>query len=182
MRTSALAALVALLAVPTAAAGSVTADGPGESTEAAQLVRQAVALIVNTAGNGAGIEDKVADALTAPDQQGVDPALVRQAQAALQSGNLHDARALLERSIGARPHLGTSDPLPIGQSGGTPGMPMATGAQPGTDVAVDALAPDRSRSAGDWWALAGLAALAGAGRWLAARFGPRPHMATEVRT
>lgn len=153
------------------------ADEPGESEQSAQLVRQAIALIVNTPGDMARIEDKIVDALDAPDQDGVDLAIVRQARTAFGRRDMHETRALLERSIGARPHLGNDEPLPIGETGGQPGR--AVGAQTGIDVVSDPLAPDRRRSGADWLVLAVLAATAAAGVWLAARF--RPHAHQEVR-
>lgn len=168
--------LLAVLVVASPAGG----DEPGESDQSATLVRQAIALIVNTPGDMEGIEDKIVDAQKAPRRQGVDLGLVGQAAGAFERGDMHEVRALLERSIGARPHVGTDEPLPIGQTRGEPGM--ATGAEAGTDVAIDGLAPDRSRSGDDWLALAGLAVLAAAGAWLAARFRPRPHAPAEARS
>ena len=103
--------LVTMLAGPRPAA----ADEPGESTVASELVRQAIALIVNTPGDMEAIEDKIGDALEVDDQEGVDVALVRQAAEALEAGDLHEARSLLEGSIGARSHLGGTDVAPIGE-------------------------------------------------------------------
>ena len=176
LRASALALLVMFVAL----AGPAGANEPGASDESSQLVREAIALIVNTPGDMEAIEDRIADAQTAPDQEGVDLALVAEAAAALPGGDMHVVRALLERSIGAQPHVGTNDPLPIGQSRGTPGMAMATGAETGTDVVTDPLPPDRDRSGGDWLALAGLAVLAAAGVALAARLRPRLHPTQEA--
>ena len=172
-RITLVSAIIALAAV--AAAGPAAADAPGESDESAQLVRQAIALIVNTPGDMEGIEDKIVDAREAPKQGGVDLDLVGEAEEAFQRGDMHEVRALLERSVGAQPHPGAAEPLPIRQTRGQPGMPMATAAESGTDVAADPLAADRDRSGGDWLALAGLAALTGAGVWLAVRFRPPPH-------
>ena len=155
------------------------ADEPGESEESAQLVRQAIALLVNTPSDMAGIEDKIVDAQEAPDQEGVDLDLVADAEAAFERGDMHEVRALLERSIGAQPHLGEDDPLPIGDTRAAPGM--ATGAETGIDVVSDPLDPDRSRSGGDWLAVGALVVLAGAGAWLAARYRPRTH-AQEARS
>lgn len=91
------------------------ADEPGETNVASELVRQAIALIVSTPGDMEAIEEKVGDALEVDDQEGVDISLVRQADAALQARDMHEARSLLERSIGARPHLGATDVAPIGE-------------------------------------------------------------------
>jgi len=174
---------VAAIAVATALtlAGPAGADEPGESDESAQLVRQAIALIVNTPGDMEGIEDKIVDAQEAPNQEGVDLDLVAEAEEAFEREEMHEVRALLERSIGAQPHRGDQDPLPIGETRGSPGMPMATGAETGTDVAIDELAPDRSLSGSDGLGLAALAVLTGVGVWLAVRFRPRPHRHEEAR-
>lgn len=91
------------------------AHEPGESAEASELVRQAIALIVSTPEDAEAIEDKVADAQEVEDQEGVDVALVGRAGEAYEAGDLHEARTLLERSIGARPHLGATDVAAIGE-------------------------------------------------------------------
>lgn len=172
--------LAAGLAVFTVA-GPAAADEPGESDESAQLVREAIALIVNTPGDMEAVEEKVVDALEAPKQEGVDLDLVEEAAALFPTEDMHEVRALLERSIGAQPHRGNQDPLPIGETRGSPGMPMATGAETGTDVAIDPLDPDRDLSSSDALGLATLALLAAAGGWLALRFRPRPHRAEAAR-
>jgi hypothetical protein len=181
MRLTLVAGAVSVVfAVLITGVGPAAADMPGESDESAQLVREAVALIVNTPGDMEGIEERIVDAEKAPKQEGVDLAFVRQAMAALKRENVHRARLLLERSIGAGPHLGNRDPLPIGEMRGSPGRPMAMGAESGTDVAIDALAADRNRTVGDWLALVALVALGASGVWLAARFRPRPHRHAET--
>lgn len=174
-----VAAMAAAIALTLA--GPAGADEPGESDESAQLVRQAIALIVNTPGDMEGIEEKIVDALEAPKQEGVALDLVEEASALFPTEDMHEVRALLERSIGAQPHRGDQDPLPVGQTRGSPGMEMATGAETGTDVATDALEPDRDLSAADGLGLVALAALAAAGVWLALRFRPRPHHPEEAR-
>jgi hypothetical protein len=172
-----LSVVLGLLAL----AGPAAADEPGESDESTQLVREAIALIVNTPGDMEGIEDKIVDALEAPNQEGVDLDLVAEAEEAFEREDMHEVRALLERSIGAQPHRGDRDPLPIGETRGSPGMPMASGAQTGTDVAIDELAPDRDLSGNDALGLIALVLLAGAGVWLAARFRSRPPRPEEAR-
>jgi len=118
------------------AVSPAAADEPEESTVASELVRQAIALIVSTPGNMALIEDKVGDAVEVDDQEGVDVRLVREAAEALGREDLHEARALLERSIGARSHLGATDVAPIGEvSQG----PMARGAEAGDAAILDPL-------------------------------------------
>ena len=182
MRKSIAAVAVPILfMVLVAVGGPATADTPGESDESAHLVREALALIVNTPGNMTAIEEKIDDALKAPKQDGVDLGLVTEAKAAFPPRDMHDVRVLLERSIGAQPHRGPRDPLPIRQTRGSPGMKMATGTETGTDVVVDPLAPDRSRSAGDWFALSAFGVVAAVGVWLAIRFRPRPHHYETVR-
>ena len=182
MRKSiASAALPILFATVVFVGGPAAADAPGESDESAHLVREALALIVNTPANMAAIEEKIDDALKAPKQEGVNLSLVAEAKAAFPRQNMHDVRAILERSIGAQPHRGARDPLPIRETRGSPGMTMATGTETGTDVVVDPLAPDRSRSASDWLALAGFAVVAAGGVWLAFRFRPRAHNCETAR-
>ena len=180
MRRSIVVLAVALFVALTLAAPA-GADEPGESDESAQLVRQAIALIVNTPGDMEGIEDKIVDAQEAPNQEDVDLTLVAEAEEAFEREDMHEVRLLLERSIGAQPHSGEQDPLPIGQARGTPGMEMATGAETGTDVVIDELGPDRELSSTDAFGLAGLAVLGALGMWLALRFRPRPHHREEAR-
>lgn len=146
----------------------VSAHGDDESDVAGDLVRQAIAVIVNEPGNMDLAADKINDALTAEDTAGVDLKLVAQARDALENDDFHQARALLERSIGARPHIAGSDPQPIRE------VPsLAVGAETGIDVVTDGLAPHRNVTSGDVAALAGLAALAALGVYLAVRFRPR---------
>lgn len=170
MRKSLVA--VVLVAAFFAVGGPAAADTPGESDESAHLVREAIALIVNTPDDMDAVEEKIVDALEAPKQEGVDLDLVAEAAAAFPTDDMHDVRVLLERSIGAQPHRGNMDPLPIRETRGAPGMPMATGAESGTNVAIDPLSADRNLSGVDWLTLAGLIGLAGLGVWLAVRFRP----------
>lgn len=150
------------------AAGPAFAHGDGESDKAGDLVRQAIAHIVHDPNNTMAAAEKIDDAKNAADKEGVDMDLVAQAGDALERGDFHQARTLLERSIGARPHLSGDDPLPIGQT-----RPLATGAETGIDVVTDPLAPHRGLTGGDWAAFAGLVALGALGVYLALRF--RPH-------
>lgn len=150
------------------AVSPAVADEPGESTVASELVRQAIALIVSTPGNMEAIVDKVGDALEVDNQEGVDIALVRRAAEALDTGDLHETRSLLERSIGARPHLGATEVAPIGEvSQG----PMARGAEAGEAPILDPL--DTSDvDGGDTVAIAVGVALAVAGVFLGLRWRP----------
>lgn len=159
----------ALPVVLLAGARPVNADEPGESTVASELVRQAIALIVNTPDDMETIEDKVGDALEVANQVGVDIDLVRQAGDALEQGDLHTARALLERSIGARPHLGATDVAPIGEISEDR---TARGAEPGEAPILDPL--DTSDvDGGDTAAIVVGAILALAGVVLGVRWRPR---------
>lgn len=128
--------LAALTTTVVVGAMPAAADEPGESTIAHHLVREAIALIVNTPEDMDAVREKVADALEVEDQEGVDIALVRQADEALAAGDMHEARALLERSIGARPHMGTSDVAPIGE---VSEHGMARGGEPGDAPILDPL-------------------------------------------
>lgn len=163
------AALVAMIAVVVLWAGVVPAfvraDGSGT---AGDLVRQAIAHLVHDPNNTMAAAEKIDAALNAADTSGVDIDLVAQAATALGQGDVHGARTLLERSIGARPHLGGGDPQPIRQ------VPsLAVGAETGIDVVTDPLAPHRKVTGGDMAALAGLVALGAVGAYLAVRFRPR---------
>ena len=168
-QTAPLLALSAAVVITVVSGVSrAAADEPGESTVASELVRQAIALIVSTPGNMEAIEDKVGDALEVEDQEGVDVALVRRAAAALEDEGLHEARALLERSIGARPHLGATDVAPIGEVSDDR---MARGAEAGDAPILDPL--DTSDvDGGDAAAIAVGAALALAGVFLGLRWRP----------
>lgn len=149
------------------------AHGDGESDKAGDLVRQAIAHIVHDSNDTMSALEKIDDAMNAADKEGVDMDLVAQAADALERGDPHEARTLLERSIGARPHLSSDEVLPIGQT-----RPLATGAETGIDVVTDPLAPHRGLTGGDWVSLSGLIALGALGVYLALRF--RPHHSPKV--
>jgi hypothetical protein len=117
-------------------AAPASADEPGESTVASELVRQAIALIVNTPDNVDAAREKVGDALEVDNREGVDIALVRQADQALAAGALHRARTLLEQSIGARSHLGATEVAPIGEVSADA---AAVGAESGEAPILDSL-------------------------------------------
>ncbi|WP_454852325.1 hypothetical protein [Promicromonospora soli] len=166
-----VAALLLVLLAPAPA----FAHGDDEQARAFDLVRQAIALIVNTPGDQMNIEDKVADALVAEDTTDVRLDLVRQAEDALASGDLHDARALLERSIGARVHTSAADPVPIGQP------PPLTGEQTGTLAAVDALPGRQELRGGEWLLLTASLLIGATGVLVAARIRP-PHLPPQAHT
>ena len=167
IRRPAVVVLIALAAM-LIGVGPALAHGGDESDKAGDLIRQAIAHIVHDPNDTMAAAEKIDDALHATNNDGVDMDLVVQAQQALTRGDAHQARALLERSIGARSHLDDSDPLPIRQV-----SPLATGADTGIDVVTDPLPPDRDTSGSDWVTLAGLFLLGTLGVYLAERF--RPH-------
>lgn len=122
--------------------------------------------------------------------------MVEEAGAALTAGDPHRARALLERSIGAQPHLGEAEPPPIrettptttspdsmGEMGDTPDqagadptpMTMATGDEPGTELIAEPLETQPRLDGGDWALLGSSLAvgLLGVGLGLRSRPGRR---------
>lgn len=143
----------ALLAVAPAAA---TAHGEDDPATAFDLVRQAIALIVNTPNHQDTIADKIDDALMASDTSNVQLPLVQQAKDAMEAGDLHQTRRLLEQSIGARVHTGNADPVPIGEA------PPAAGADTGTLAAIDAI-PGRHGLTGEDWVLLAVSLAIGLG-------------------
>jgi len=155
-----------LLAVAPAAA---VAHGDDEPTTALALVRQAIALIVNTPDDTDMVADKINDAMESDDTSGVQIALVEKAKAELAAGDLHQTRALLEQAIGARVHTGAADPVVIGQV-----PPPATGAETGTLAAIDALPGRGGLHGGEWTLLALSALIAVAGVGLSFRLHPHP--------
>ena len=146
--------------------GFAWAHGEDENASAYDLVRQAIALIVNTPDDHEAIEDKVHDALEAEDTSKVTLSHVQQAMDALDADNMDQARRKLEAAIGARVYTGRADPVPIGE----PAPP--TGAETGTVAAVDGI-PGRAALSGGDWVLIVISILGGAaGVVLAIR--PRP--------
>ena len=136
-----LAAVVAAV-VAVMVAGPAWAHGGDEAGNTArQDVLQAIAYIVNTPGNMDAALDKVKDAQAAKDTTGVNLALVRQAQAVVAANQMMSAKALLERSIGARLDLSGTDVRPILQvPAGATSVALATGEESGTQVVTDELA------------------------------------------
>ena len=160
--------MIAVFAAVALWAGATPAfAGDGGSGKAGDLVRQAIAFIVNEPNNTMAAAEKIDAALNAADKSGVDVGLVAQAATALGHGDIHVARTLLERSIGARPHMGGSDPQTIRQ------VPsLAVGSETGIDVVTDPLAAHRQITGGDVAVLAGLGVLGALGAYLAVRFRP----------
>ena len=168
-RPAILAVALAMVAI-FASAIPASAHGGNESKKAGDLVRQAIAHIVHDPTRTEAAAEKINDAKNATDKAGVDMDLVFQAGEALDRNDFHGARTLLERSIGARPHMSRADPLPIGHTG-----PLATGDETGINVVTDPLAAHRGPTSSDWAPIAGLVALGVLGAYLAVRF--RPHAA-----
>ena len=162
-----LCALVVLVLIGLAPPGAWADDGD-DAADAFTLVRQAIALIVNTPGDETAIDDKVDDALAADDTHNVDLALVSRAKDILAAGDLHQARGLLEQSIGARVHTSTADPVPIGRPA------PVTGEQTGTLAAIDAMPGRQGLTAADWTLLAICLVTAAFGLVLSARL--RSHL------
>lgn len=91
----------ALMVALFAAAPPAFADGEGETTVGYELVQQALANLTDAPGEmkiEAALE-KLGDALETDHQEGVDVAELEQAQAALESGDIEQARSLLQDSI-----------------------------------------------------------------------------------
>lgn len=170
-------------------AGPARAHEAAESDKAADLIRQAIALVVNEPSKLAAAREKIADAREAKDQTGVDVAFLEPADGALAAGDAHRGRAFLEAAIGARPHTGNADPAPIRETSGAPAgdtasaatetltpttmpMQMASGAEPGTSVVTEPLDARPHLNGGDWALLLGSVAVGLFGLSLGLRFRP----------
>jgi hypothetical protein len=159
-----LAALLAGLIAPTTA----SAHGEGDSDESLVLVRQAIAYLVNKPGDTMDVEDKINDALEAPHTEGVNLILVKQAMDALDAGDMMQVRQLLEKSIGARPYVGSEDPVQIGKV-----PPPLTGADTGTLAALDPMPGRHGLTGGDWAAIVAAVLIALVGVALSFRLRPK---------
>jgi hypothetical protein len=165
-----LALIVAVLLAGLVAPPPASAHGGGDSDESLVLVRQAIAYLVNKPGDMGHVEDKIHDSLEAPHKEGVNLLLVQQAMDAMDAGDMMQVRQLLEKSIGARPYVGTADPVQIGKV-----PPALIGADTGTLVALDPMPGRHDLTAGDWAAIAVAAVIALVG--LALSFRLRPNVA-----
>jgi hypothetical protein len=163
-------ALAALLAAAMLALtpGNAWAHGGGDSDKSLVLVRQAIALIVNTPANMDAITDKINDALDAADKSNVNLTFVQRAKDSMDSNDLHQVRRLLEAAIGARVHTGRADPVPIGNA-----LPLV-GTDTGTLDVADPMPGRGPLSGGDWVLLA--LALAVGLLGIAASLKLRPHL------
>lgn len=144
----------ALVAFPSAASAH---GGAGEPQEGYLLIQQALGYLAHQ--GMAGVDpamEKVGDALATTDQEGVDVALVEQARASLEAGDVTAAEDTLQSSItGAVSHL----------------MP-AVGAETGTTVVTPDLSGRPALTAQDRVFLAVSAVLVLVGVALAALFRP----------
>lgn len=168
---TALAGAAAALLLTVAAPGLARADEE-ESMESAVLVEQAIALIANDAGD-ARVAERIDDALAAPDKQGVNLTLARQALGLIEgpgedTAATRQARVLLLDSLGGK--------LPSAPKAGQ----NATGTDTGTSTVLVEFKPARGISDGSDAVLLALAvAAAGGGLWLARRLRP-PHTLREL--
>lgn len=109
-----LALVLALVLAP-----SVAGAHEGEDEPAKTLVQEAIALLRGQPDERDAIMDKMHDALEADDTDGVDLALVEQADAAFEDGQMHRSWDLLEEAIGAAPHRIATGPGGVSDSEGS---------------------------------------------------------------
>ncbi|MCX4584095.1 hypothetical protein [Streptomyces sp. NBC_01481] len=171
LQSAAALVVTALVLLSAVFPGQARADEE-ESREAPVLVEQAVALIANDAGE-ARVAERIEDALKAPDREGVDLGLVRQALDVVEGPDedenvLRRARVLLLDALGGR--------LPSAPESGR----FATGTETGTSVVLEEFRPARGVADGGDAALLGLAlAAVVSGLWLSHRLRP-PHTIREL--
>jgi hypothetical protein len=195
-----LATLVALLFTVPASAHPDDVERPG-----ADLVRQAIALLATTPDDRGELREKLDAAQQAEDTAGVDLALVERAAVTLFDGDdPHQARALLEQAVGAKPHLDLDDPAPIRQTRPAPAdtgpssgagtatgpaadalpprepMPMARGSEPGATLLSEPLESRPALTGTDWALLVGSLALGSTGVYVALRLRPAPAPARQA--
>ena len=151
---SILAVLLAGMWLTTLTAAPALAHGEGESDQASVLVLQAIGFIVNKPGDMDYINDKVNDALDAPQKDGVDMAQVRAAKQSLDSGDMDQARTLLQQSLKSAP------------------MEAATGEETGTTIVHDGLSTRGRLAGGDWVLLVLSIAVAALAALFALRYRP----------
>lgn len=138
----------------------------GEKTiKATNLVKQGIAYIINEPDHPDSALDKMKDALDSTDTSGVFLDYVKQAQTAEKAGDIHKARALLEASIGAKPHISGVEPAPIGELTVQPAM----GAEAGSAVAIDPLMMSAEFTGGNIALLAASLIAIALGAWMAFR-------------
>jgi len=151
----AVVGLLGVLALPQPA----VAHGDGEAAEGYLLVQQALGHLAHDTSS-VGIDlamEKVDDALSTEDQEGMDVAGVEAGMRALEAGQVEQARALLQDSI--------QDALAD--------QPPATGYDTGTTAVVSAMPGRGGLNGEDLGWLVGSFLLVGLGLVLAYRFRPR---------
>ena len=158
------------------------ADGE-ESDRAPVLVTQAIALIVNEAGDER-VAERIQDALDAPEREGVEVSDVQAALALIEQPGEDpavnsQAEALLLGSIGGRLAADGEESAGADESGGSPRY--ATGVQTGTTVILAAFIPARGVAdlTGAVLVAGSLAAIVG-GLVLSRRFRP-PHRLRDLK-
>lgn len=98
-----MAALTAFLALGVATASPAFAHGAEKNVPAVTLVQEAIAIARSDPQLMDSVADKINDALDSNEQANVNLGLVREAQAALEAGDMAKVELLLEQSIGACP-------------------------------------------------------------------------------
>ncbi len=166
MRRGICLSLGLLLAATMSVGPAWAHGGAGGAEEGYVMVQQALGHLAHDPGP-AGVADaeaKIKEALSATDQEGVDVAIVRQAQTALTAGRTQVAQGTLQKSIAQA----------------VAALKPAMGEQTGTTVVGEPL-PGRGSLTGSDWTLGSLSLLllvAGVG--LALRFRPAQNLA-ELR-
>jgi len=170
-----LASTVLTLGLVVAASGALVVPAQAHAAEktikATNLVKQGIAFIVNEPDHPDSALDKMKDALDSTDTSGVFLDYVKQAQVAEKAGDIHKARALLEASIGAKPHISGVDPAPIGQLTVQP----AVAAEAGSAVVIDPLMLSADFSGGNIALLAASLIAIALGAGMAFRMRTRRH-------
>ncbi|SRR6266487_2466165 len=103
---------LAWLAIATLAAPASAHEGE-KNTPAGTLVQTAIAILRTQPDQMDAAADKINDALEAEGHEGVDIDRVKQAQAALQAGDLAKTELLLEQALGACPGQPVTNPTSI---------------------------------------------------------------------
>lgn len=156
-----------------------------ETDEAKLLVLQTISLIANGREQDV-VEERLTDALEAPDQSGVDVTKVQEAADLLTAGPVDDSvmeevRGLLEGAIEIRAATGYGS-MPAPGEVGTDTAPYAAGAETATVVVLDELNPAGGiGDATDAVLLVIALVLIALGLFLARRWRPR-HSIHDLRT
>ena len=154
--------VVGVFMTMTASAAPAWAHGAGETTEGYVLIQQALANLAYSSGHTGLLlaMEKVDDALRTKDQDGVDVAQLKQAEAALQADRVGPARALLQQSI----TVAVSRLVP------------ATGEQTGTNLVLTPMRGRGGLTGQDWGFGVASLLMVLAGTALALRFRPADNL------